>query len=128
MKLQETANAIGTTKQARRKLKHIGKELMARNLKLSDFGNPDKVGGIKEMVDLNEDISWGDLMMAQQIYLAAVEGDTTAFKTVRDTIGEKPTDKVHQTIEDQSPLAHMTNEQLEERRKMLKEMAEYGDK
>ena len=41
----------------------------------------------------------------------ALSGDTKAYEVIRDTIGEKPTDKVEQ-INTSSPYSNLTEEEL----------------
>ena len=41
----------------------------------------------------------------------ALKGDTKAYEVIRDTVGEKPTDKVEQ-INTSSPYSNLTEEEL----------------
>lgn len=45
---------------------------------------------------------WGSKAeyLAAKVYKKAADGDIRAFETIRDTIGQKPIDKVEQTIKE----------------------------
>ena len=70
-------------------------------LMISNFTpNDDTVKSLKEIFPGLEDkyLTYKTVMTLKQLE-KALRGDTEAFKVCRDTMGEKPTDKVEQKIE-----------------------------
>jgi hypothetical protein len=70
-----------------------------------------------------EDITNRVLMLRKQMDKAVFEGDSKAFEILRDTAGEKPSDKLEMTGKDGEPLnmkyelAPATKEAIEEQKK-----------
>ena len=67
-----------------------------------------KKGGIKS----------GEVRAQRKTLKEALSGNVKAFETIRDTIGEKPQDKVNISGEVNNPFSGMTTEEL---RKILNE-------
>lgn len=70
-----------------------------------------------------EDITNRALMIRKQMDKAVMDGDSKAFEILRDTAGEKPSDKLEMTGRDGEPLnmkyelAPATKEAIEEQKK-----------
>jgi hypothetical protein len=70
-----------------------------------------------------EEVTNRALMIQKQMDKAVTDGDTKAFEVLRDTIGEKPSDKLEMTGRDGEPLnmkyelAPATKKAIEEQKK-----------
>lgn len=81
-----------------RKERKTCKEIL---LMISDFSpSPEIVKSLKKIFPelKDEDITYKAVMVLKQLG-KALKGDTEAFRVCRDTMGEKPTDKVEQRTE-----------------------------
>lgn len=126
-------------KSSRAKFKELGEQMLERNVswdelhkyiedKIQNPHTPDKERGsyykpgIKEMLR-ETGFSLAELMFAQQVWDAAFKGDRQAFETVRDTVGQKPSNDVN--INDTTdPVKKMSNDELKERIALLKQLEE----
>lgn len=85
-----------------RRQKKLFKELMIQ------FGNMDiqdpKVRRVMESLGLNPDDMTNDMALVIGQFTKAQKGDTSAATFVRDTKGEKPVEKVEQTVVAPKPL------------------------
>ena len=83
----------GENAKLRRTFAELGKAMM--DCKPSEK----EMNDLKEVFpDLDEkEITNRTLMIRQQMMKAVMEGDTRAFEVLRDTIGEKPVEKVENT-------------------------------
>jgi len=94
--------------------------------KMRDLANtilsmPIEIGKLKSVEDIknffetdNQNITVQEAMIIAQIK-KALSGDTKAFEIIRDTSGQKPTDKINAKIENVSnPFEGLTSEELRE--------------
>ena len=92
--------------------------------KMRDLANtilsmPIEIGKLKSVEDIknffetdNQNITVQEAMIIAQIK-KALSGDTKAFEIIRDTSGQKPTDKINAKIENVSnPFEGLTSEEL----------------
>lgn len=82
--------ASGKSRRVKKNFAKLGKAMVDNTL------TPEQIIEIKkEFPDLSqEDLTNRALMLQKQIQKAIIDGDTKAFEVIRDTIGEKPTDKL----------------------------------
>lgn len=99
---QKEQRAGGKASGKARRQKKLFKELMIQ------FGNMDiqdpKVRKAMESLGLNPDDMTNDMALVIGQFTKAQKGDTSAATFVRDTKGEKPVEKVEQTVVAPKPL------------------------
>lgn len=115
-------------KPQKKKLKELGKAMLDMgvtwdevNKYIESSGEKSKPG-IAKMIE-DSSLTWAEMMMAHQVWDAAIKGDRKAFELVRDTIGEKPSNDVN-VNDTTDPIKKLTNEELEERIKILERLGE----
>lgn len=92
---KQVASAGGKASAEVRQRKKTFKEVFNAILPLDVVrGSVDELSGYIDGV--NENISVEQALAMAQV-IKAMQGDTTAFQVIRDTVGEKPTDKVQNT-------------------------------
>lgn len=105
-----------TENDARKGGKNSGKvrrqKKMLKEL-LIQFGNMDikdlKVRNAMEKLGLNPDDMTNDMALVIGQFTKAQKGDTSAATFIRDTKGEKPVDKIEQTVVAPKPLIDLTD-------------------
>jgi hypothetical protein len=80
--------ASGESRRKRRTFREIFTAILA-----SDIPDTD-VGALAEMIKKNFGVASINEATAYAVVFRAMNGDTRAFEILRDTIGEKPSDKV----------------------------------
>lgn len=73
-----------------------------------DVKNP-KIRRTMEELGLDPDEFTNDMATIIGQYMSAQKGNTNAFLALRDTKGEKPIDKIEQTVVAPKPLIDLTN-------------------
>lgn len=103
--------ASGVARRKQRTFKEIAEALGSATIRSGDVYNLDEIERIAELKDAN--LSVKELMLWQQIQ-KAMNGDTKAFEVVRDTLGEKPFDKVEMKVNESKDSLDRLVEQLNE--------------
>jgi len=115
-KIQRLGGIAATTPEVKEKIKlkknfkEAMKELLAMNV-----GDEKVIGFIKKMFpNLHDDDITNRVAIITSAVARAIKGDMRAVEIVRDTCGEKPVDKIHQTNLDLDiDLSSMSTETLE---------------
>ena len=81
----------GEVRRQQKTFREIGETLCRIRMQKGKAPDLEKIKEVADLAGANMTIK--ECMLVQQI-LKALEGDTKAFETVRDTIGEKPSEKV----------------------------------
>lgn len=81
--------ASGKARREKRTQQEILKALLSSPM---DEASIDKVKRLQDMKDAG--ITWGEAAAVIQLKKAIFDGDSKAYEIVRDTVGEKPTDRV----------------------------------
>ena len=104
---QKEQRAGGRASVKARRQKKMLKELLIQ------FGNMDikdpKVRNAMEKLGLNPDDMTNDMALVIGQFTKAQKGDTSAATFIRDTKGEKPVDKIEQTVVAPKPLIDLTD-------------------
>lgn len=113
----------GTPTQVKKKMKQIAQELGARHITLQDIATQDFNGKSRGFIDMMEetDMTLDDVVILQQYAKAIINQDTKAAEFIRDTKGEKPSTTVDMTVGDKSPIETMTDKELAEYKRLLKD-------
>ena len=120
----------GTPTQVKRKMKQIAQELGARHITLQDIATQDFNGKSRGFIDMMDKtgMTMDDVVMLQQYAKAIINQDTKAAEFIRDTKGEKPSTTVDMTVGDKSPIETMTDKELAEYKRLLKDNLNKGAK
>ena len=88
---RQSAEARRRKKEARIALRESLDILLTKALKKGDLVTPDEIQDMADVENLNVDVQTA---MAIAVLQRALMGDVSAVTFVRDTVGEKPSDKV----------------------------------
>lgn len=83
--------ASGKARRRKKTFREIGEALVEASMREGERFNLDELERLAELKGAN--LSVKELMFFQQVQ-KALDGDTKAFEIVRDTMGEKPSDRV----------------------------------
>ena len=119
--MMERINRIGTSKERRKKYKHIVEELGSRGITLNDISDENFNGKSRGFIDMikNEKMTMDEVVVLQQYAKAIIQQDTKAAEFIRDSVGEKPSSTVNMNVEEKSALESMTLEELEDYKLLL---------
>jgi len=110
----------------KRKLKELANEMFDRQITWEDIENNEKTKGVADMLQ-KTGTTYAELALAQQMYRAAYKADLKSLEFLRDTAGQKPTEKIEQTVKnndyDSIPLG-----ELERRLELYKELEKSHEK
>lgn len=120
--MMERINRIGTSKERRKKYKHIVEELGARGITLSDISDENFNGKSRGFIDMikKEKMTMDEVVVLQQYAKAIINQDTKAAEFIRDSVGEKPSTVVDMSVGEKSAIEQMSDEELENLRDLLK--------
>ena len=120
----------GTPTQVKRKMKQIAQELGARHITLQDIATQDFNGKSRGFIDMMDKtgMTMDDVVMLQQYAKAIINQDTKAAEFIRDTKGEKPATTVDMSVDNKSPIETMTDKELAEYKRLLKDNLNKGAK
>ena len=120
----------GTPTQVKKKMKQIAQELGARHITLQDIATQDFNGKSRGFIDMMEetDMTLDDVVILQQYAKAIINQDTKAAEFIRDTKGEKPATTVDMSVDNKSPIETMTDKELAEYKRLLKDNLNKGAK
>ncbi len=112
---RELASKAGKASVAKRRqqktFREIAEALGNASIRDGDVYNLEQIRKIAELKDAN--LSVKELMLWQQIQ-KAMNGDTKAFEVVRDTLGEKPFEKVEVQVQESKDSLDKLVAQMEE--------------
>ena len=119
--MMERINRIGTSKERRKKYKHIVEELGSRGITLNDISDENFNGKSRGFIDMikNEKMTMDEVVVLQQYAKAIIQQDTKAAEIIRDSVGEKPSTVVDMNVEEKAALESMTLEELEDYKLLL---------
>lgn len=119
--MMERLNRIGTSKQRRKKYKHIVEEMGARDITLSDISADNFNGKSKGFLNMLEEtkMTMDEAVVLQQYAKAITQQDTKAAEFLRDSVGDKPSTTVNMSVEEKSGIESMTLEELEDYKSLL---------
>lgn len=120
----------GTPTQVKRKMKQIAQELGARHITLQNIADKDFGGKSRGFIDMMEEteMTLDDVVILQQYAKAIINQDTKAAEFIRDTKGEKPATTVDMSVDNKSPIETMTDKELAEYKRLLKDNLDKGVK
>lgn len=120
--MMERINRIGTSKERRKKYKHIVEELGSRGITLNDISDENFNGKSRGFIDMikNEKMTMDEVVVLQQYAKAIIQQDTKAAEFIRDSVGEKPSTVVDMSVGEKSAIEQMSDEELENLRDLLK--------
>ena len=120
----------GTPTQVKKKMKQIAQELGARHITLQDIATQDFNGKSRGFIDMMEEteMTLDDVVILQQYAKAIINQDTKAAEFIRDTKGEKPATTVDMSVDNKSPIETMTDKELAEYKRLLKDNLNKGAK
>lgn len=112
----ERNNRIGTSKERRKKYKHIVEELGVRGITLKDIATPDFNGKSRGFIDMlkKESMTMDEVVVLQQYAKAIIQQDTKAAEFLRDSVGEKPSTVVDMSVKEKSAIEQMSTEELQQ--------------
>ena len=120
--MMERINRIGTSKERRKKYKHIVEELGSRGITLNDISDENFNGKSRGFIDMikKEKMTMDEVVVLQQYAKAIIQQDTKAAEFIRDSVGEKPSTVVDMSVGEKSAIEQMSDEELENLRDLLK--------
>ena len=120
----------GTPTTVKKKMKQIAQELGARHITLQDIATQDFNGKSRGFIDMMEEteMTLDDVVILQQYAKAIINQDTKAAEFIRDTKGEKPATTVDMSVDNKSPIETMTDKELAEYKRLLKDNLNKGAK
>ena len=113
----------GTPTQVKKKMKQIAQELGARHITLQDIATQDFNGKSRGFIDMMDatGMTMDDVVMLQAYSKAIIDRDIKAAEFIRDTKGEKPATTVDMNVDNKSPIETMSDKELAEYKKLLKD-------
>lgn len=120
----ERINRIGTSKDRRKKYKHIVEELGARGITLCDISNENFNGKSRGFIDMlkQEKMTMDEVVVLQQYAKAIINQDTKAAEFIRDSVGEKPSTVVDMSVSEKSAIEQMSTEELNQMYETMKKL------
>jgi hypothetical protein len=120
----------GTPTTVKKKMKQIAQELGARHITLQNIADQDFGGKSRGFIDMMEEteMTLDDVVILQQYAKAIINQDTKAAEFIRDTKGEKPATTVDMSVDNKSPIETMTDKELAEYKRLLKDNLNKGAK
>lgn len=103
--------ASGEARRRKRTFKEIAEALGSATMRSGEAFDIETIEKMGDLKDAN--LSLKEVMLWQQIQ-KAINGDTKAFEVVRDTLGEKPFDKVEVQVQDSKDSLDKLVAQMEE--------------
>lgn len=103
---KEEQSAGGKASVKARRRRKLLKEIieMVGQLPVTDGENRAKL----KALGIEDDEMTNDVLIVAALYGKAIDGDVSAFNSLRDTGGQKPVDKVENTVVAPKPLIDLT--------------------
>ena len=120
----ERINRIGTSKDRRKKYKHIVEEMGARGISLKDISDENFNGKSRGFIDMikQEKMTMDEVVVLQQYAKAIINQDTKAAEFIRDSVGEKPSTVVDMSVGEKSAIEQMSTEELSQMFETMKKL------
>lgn len=128
--VMERLNKIGTSKDRRKKFKHIFEELGERRITLKDIAEQDFGGKSRGFIDMvNKTGMTMDEVVGLQAYSKAIiDRDVKAMEFIRDSKGEKPSTTVDMSVGEKSAIEQMSDEEIAALYEVLKVSVELAQR
>lgn len=122
--MMERINRIGTSKDRRKKYKHIVEEMGARGISLKDISDENFNGKSRGFIDMikQEKMTMDEVVVLQQYAKAIINQDTKAAEFIRDSVGEKPSTVVDMSVGEKSAIEQMSTEELSQMFETMKKL------